>query len=291
MKKYITILVLCLSIFAGEYVEMGRIAGGLVSEELADQMVMDIAQRLGADEQALGTIIVAAPEDGPEYAAIWQTRAPEWGAGLAIPGRDLVIIKSGKGDIRRILKHELTHVISHRMAETPLPRWFDEGLAERFSRKWSLDDNFKMSWLVLSGMPELSRLETLYRRNQYAAYNLYGYSYLAVNTFAEDFGERAIGEVLRQSKRHRSFGRAFEIVTGEPLYDWEVGFQNRIYKRYGWVNFIFNSNLLWYAILILFLIGGGIKIWRTRMLMREERKQPQDDIEAEVIDFPEEGSF
>src|SRR5690606_22708565 len=74
--------------------------------------------------------------DAARFNELTGGRAPEWGAGVAIPDAGVVVLpgynsaRAATGRLPRILRHELAHVALHRhVAPSRVPRWFSEGYA------------------------------------------------------------------------------------------------------------------------------------------------------------------
>lgn len=94
------------------------------------------------------TVIIAATQREMSEATGNTGRVEKWIAGMAIPGRNLVIISTRGNEVfsaRETFLHELGHIYLHiAVNNRPLPRWFDEGFA-----------------MYVSGEPVLNRLKTL----------------------------------------------------------------------------------------------------------------------------------
>src|SRR5690606_37297742 len=76
-----------------------------------------------------------APDEA-RFDSLTGGRAPEWGAGIALPDAGVIVLpayalrRSAPQDLARTLRHELAHVALHRyLAPARIPRWFHEGYA------------------------------------------------------------------------------------------------------------------------------------------------------------------
>ncbi|MEM7151822.1 MAG: hypothetical protein AAF799_03225 [Myxococcota bacterium] len=94
------------------------------------------------------------------------TGMPHWAAGVANGRRGEILIARHGPDgsptnLEELLRHEMAHVALHRATNgAPLPRWFNEGMAESFEGTLSLQRTQTLASAVFGpGVPDLEHLE------------------------------------------------------------------------------------------------------------------------------------
>jgi hypothetical protein len=63
-------------------------------------------------------------------------RAPSWGAAIALPDAQMILVRADAPDVARTLRHELAHLALHRAVRVRVPLWFDEGYAGYAAGEW-----------------------------------------------------------------------------------------------------------------------------------------------------------
>lgn len=281
------ILIVVISAIALSEITVMPNASRFINQERANMLYLDICEKLGIPFDEIVDITVIAPGDDDEVFQFYKERTPEWGVAIAVPQKKLVIMKRAGNRPYRVLAHEITHILVHQKAKTRIPRWFDEGVAESVSRKWTMTDDFRMAHFVLSGIPSLSSMENLYDSQFFEAENLYALAYLSIEFLRKEYGEDIAYRILDYARMHRDFETGFRTATSISTSVFEQNFRNYIAKNYGIVRLLTNPQMLWYAILFLFLIGGTIKIIKKWRCHREEYPQIEHfpDLRDNIEDF------
>ncbi len=104
-----------------------EVVGKLV-ESVVDDYYKSIEKHLGFDVDVAPITVVIAPNRN-DYLAYG---SPEWSSGLALPfQRKIFVDEKDPFLIRRVLPHEITHVLFHNYLgfEHPSIRWLSEGIA------------------------------------------------------------------------------------------------------------------------------------------------------------------
>lgn len=141
-------------------------------------------------------------------------------------------------DFRHTIRHELVHFFQlskltrvlnqyPRYRVIPVPLWWSEGLAERWSSEQDSDDEMFIRDLVLDGT--LPSLQSLTYHRGYIAYPLGGqlHQYLG-----ERFGYGRVAELYESLWRHSDFEEAFEAVYGISLEDLDREWRFELERRY-----------------------------------------------------------
>ncbi|MFP4460517.1 MAG: hypothetical protein ACLFSQ_13130 [Candidatus Zixiibacteriota bacterium] len=255
-------------------------ASRFIDAKLANDMYYSICEKVDIPPDEIGDIKVYAPDDDKELWSHFENRTPEWGVAFAIPSKRTIIMKRAGHRPNRVLAHEITHIIIHQKAGTHLPRWFDEGMAEYASRSWSMRDEFKMAHFSLAGIPPLSKMESLYRTQRFEAQNMYALAYQAMLYLREEYGEGIFYDILNETQRYHDFDKGFEKATSIPVYIFDADFRKHIQDNYGYIRLLTNTQMLWYFILFLFLVGGSVKLIRRYIY-----KKKLDEIQEEKIEY------
>ncbi len=158
------------------------------------------------------------------------TKSPHWVGGL-YDGRIRLPVAGlpdkTDDDLRRLLYHEYTHVIVHRIAEGQCPIWFNEGLAQLMQiRAGASPDPWLKTSVVEQG--RVSSLKSLsgpfLKLSSERALKAYTTSYFATKFFVREYGLTAASNVLEKIGEGKSFEEALREVTGTKLEDFEIRF-------------------------------------------------------------------
>jgi len=176
-----------------------------------------------------------------------------------------------------VLRHEVTHALIWRASSgSPIPRWFNEGLAMAAERPRLLDQTQLFAYLASGSRLSLRELNRLFEggeANQARAYQL---SRILVWDLLRDHGKDTGGRILRQVAEGASFETAFTNVIGQTTAATEAEFVKRERLWTIWMPIIFSQETLWAAITLLAILA----IWRKRKRDAEMRKR-WDEEESE----------
>jgi hypothetical protein len=184
-------------------------------------------------------VLIALAPDDKRFREWVGPFAPEWGAAVAFPGSNRIIMQgssagSDAGNPVETFRHELAHLALHEaMGDLP-PRWFDEGYASWAAHEWSREDvlatNLGLAW---RGMPSLEELDERFEHGATSAQEAYALAYRAVADLAELGGEQGLAPLLAKWKEQRSLEKAVRLSFGITLTDFEHRWQTRTRRRYG----------------------------------------------------------
>ncbi len=201
---------------------------------------------------------------------------PDWGAGVAIPYRRLIVIKSplitpGDKSLGELVAHEITHVaLARRLNFQPVPRWLDEGMAMYLSAEWSWDDNVALGVAVVMGHElALADIEYLNRFNARRAQVAYSMSFLAFKYFLDTYGETGLRLLLDDYQAGRSSDYAFIDAIGADYRSFQQEYASFLRGRYTVVTLLFDSNLLWILLALILVVGFIIVRWRRKRRIAE----------------------
>jgi hypothetical protein len=224
-------------------VDSGRVTAVYYpSEQRLARSIIDLA--LKADSfpglpRPKARILVAIAPDQQRFREWVGPFAPEWGAAVAFPASNRIILQgssagSDAGDPVEVFRHELAHLALHEaMGELP-PRWFDEGYASWSAHEWNREDvlatNLGLAW---RGMPSLEGLDERFEAGSTSAQEAYALAYRAVADLAELGGEQGLAPLFAKWREQRSLEKAVRLTYGITLTDFEQRWQSRTKRRYG----------------------------------------------------------
>jgi Tol biopolymer transport system component len=169
---------------------------------------------------------------------------PESVAGFTeyMKGRMVVPFDGSYSNFARVLQHELVHVFvmhklpyvmkSHRRLNyTGLPLWFEEGLAEHWSRSWDSEADMMMRDLVISG--RFLRLDDVY--GVYGTYLMYKIGEGFCAFLEREYGDDRIGLLLENYWKAKSFSEVFKLTFNRTLKevwdDWEYSLKKKYFPQ------------------------------------------------------------
>jgi hypothetical protein len=232
-------------------------------------------------------VVFLAP-DLARFDALTGGEVPHWGAGVAIPSRDRIVIPlfahpwSGQGTEDRTLLHEWAHLGLHdHLRGLQIPRWFDEGYAQWASGGWDRTSAWRLR-LVLAGggAPPLDSLSLVWPRDRAEAELAYLLSATAVSYLAEGSGERGLELFLTRWQEsgnlEEAFRRTFGITTGTFERQW----LEHVKRRFGWVLVLSQSFVFWVFLGAVLLVLFRIRRRRDRERMARLRASEPPDSPA-----------
>ncbi len=165
--------------------------------------------------------------------------APEWGAAIAVPSRQVIVMRGGRraasgGDPATILRHELAHLALHEaMGDLP-PRWFDEGYASYAAGEWGREHVLTTNVALLyRRMPALDSLDRSFRRGEREAQGAYALSHRAVAELAALDPERGLTLFFEHWRETGRLDPAIRRAYGITLDAFEDRWRSRTRRRYG----------------------------------------------------------
>lgn len=207
-------------------------------------------------------IFVYFAPDAERFDSLTGGLAPEWGAGIAIPARDMIVLPayaSDRGsplDLVQTLRHEIAHIALHRyLAPARPPRWFDEGYARIAAGEWDLEAAWQLRLAFATGnAPHLDSLDLGWPRGRHDARIAYLLSSTAVAYLLDRGGERALAIFLERWRETRSIEVAMRRTYGLTLGQFEEDWREEVRDRYGWAYFLANTLIFWFFGGLLLLI-------------------------------------
>lgn len=223
--------------------------------------------------------LVLAP-DSATLARIANGRAPSWGAGIALPGAQLIVLRGDLGDVRQTLHHEVAHLVLHDAVRGRVPLWFDEGYASFASGEVERILALRLNLAVASGqLPSLDELDRLLRGSAGTADAAYGLAASAVETLDRRDPPGALARLFDHMGAGEGFDESVLASTGLTADRFEDAWHKDLRRHYGLLTWLMAGGV--WAILALML--GGL-LWFRRRADRPRREAldqgwtlPEDD--------------
>ena len=193
---------------------------------------------------------------------------PEWGAGVAIPSRRTAVIPlfapaGGPAERERTAVHEWAHLGLHEyLAGLQIPRWFDEGYAQRAAGGWDFERAWRLRLALAAGAaPPFDSLTLAWPRGATEAELAYLLAGSAVDYLAQDSGDRGLGVFLARARAEGSFEAAFRSTYGLTTDTFESRWIAYVRRRYGWVLILTQAAVFWVVAALTLFAGWR---WRAR---------------------------
>jgi hypothetical protein len=215
-------------------------------------------------------ILIHLAPDEAAFEALTGGRAPEWGAGVAMPEAGVIVLpgyssprRGGTQELSRVLRHELAHIALHRwLGPAQVPRWFSEGYATWAAGQFDESAGWilRLAFLMRRA-PPLDSLVLDWPAATADARIAYLLSASAVQYLHANGGERALAIFLIRWREGGDFERSLRATYGLTLGQLERFWGASVRRRYGWLLFFAQATVLWTLFTILLL---GLFLLRRR---------------------------
>ena len=240
-------------------------------------------------------VVVFLAPDAMRFESLTGGRTPEWGAGVAFPQLEIIVIpgyvssRTGTHELPQILRHELAHVALQRHLEDALvPRWFTEGYATWSAGQLDADAGWQLRLaLATDRAPPLDSLTLdwpLLAADARIAYLLsasamqYLYSLGSPETLERFFG------VWAQSGDFEASLREVYVISSPQF---ERLWRAHVKRRFGWLQVLAQTAFIWVIAALLVLALFIIRRRRDRRRMAELRESEPPDSPAYWLEQPE----
>lgn len=253
------------------------------TERLLPGVLSEIQNSLGWSFGKGGKIILSDSEHFEHIVRFSQISA------VAIPEKRLIVIDLSKTAsdpfrFRSTLKHELIHLLLHEhIKTTPIPRWFNEGVAQFFSDG--------ISEILISPKGDILRKAYLSNRlitipSLNPAFNnpdtillAYEESKSFVEFLEDRFGNGTIRKILKGMKVGKGIYLSIRDATGTDFARIETEWIKSLNKRDSILSYLSN-----YFVTFLFVFGGLLATYGfIRMLIRKRRYRDEEDEEESLF--------
>lgn len=223
-----------------------------------------------------------------------QLGGPRWAAGLAVPDRGLIVLRSPRqlGDpeqFRRLLIHELLHLyLAAGLRGRHAPLWLEEGLAMRLSGEGGWGRAASMTGGVLGmGLLPLDELEERFPAQAQQAALAYAQSYYLITWLQNEFGPQALPSIIKSLSQGRPLTAALRQTTGLSLATMEERFTDDMQSRFSWLAVLFTGGALWAMVAL--GAGVGLVVRRRRQKTAVARMDDRGDAQTMMRPRPRNG--
>lgn len=202
--------------------------------------------------------------------------------GFAVPGKNLVVIDYARIrnplKFRNILKHELCHLLLHEhVNNAPIPRWFDEGVAQWTSNGvMDILHDQKDALLPKAAFSDriipLGALNKGFPGNANVLRLAYEESKSFIDYIINTHGKRGLLEILGLMKDGVTLRKAVLQALGTPLYKIEEDWRSSLKENIVWF-----AHLSYYLYEILFAFGGLIVVYAFIKMLRKKRAYMEEE--------------
>jgi hypothetical protein len=212
-------------------------------------------------------VLIAIAPDAERFRAWVGPGAPEWGAAIAFPDQQRIVMQGGRagsdaGDPAVVLRHELAHLALHESMGRLPSRWFDEGYASVAAGEWtreqSLETSVGMIWRTL---PTVDSLESGFYRGAGEATWSYALAHRAVAELEALDKANGLGNLFRYWKETGAFEPAIRLAYGLTSDQFNRHWHDITRRRYGALALLSNVSL---AVGIFGVLLGPLFIARRR---------------------------
>lgn len=240
-------------------------------------------------------VVVFLAPDAARFDSLTGGRTPEWGAGVAFPHWEIIVIpgyvssRTGTHQLPQILRHELAHVALQRhLGDALVPRWFTEGYATWSAGQLDADaawqlrlalatdrapplDSLTLDWPLLAADARIAYLLS-------ASAMQYLYSLGTPETFERLF------QVWSQSGDFEASLRQVYVLSSPQF---ERLWRNHVKRRFGWLQILAQTAFIWLVAALFVLALFIIRRRRDRHRMEELRATEPPDSPAYWLEQPE----
>lgn len=196
--------------------------------------------------------------------------APEWGAAVAIPDEQRIVMQGGSagsdaGNPLQVLRHELAHLALHEWLGDLPPRWFDEGYASYSAGEWGRDEVLTTSIaLVVHGLPPLDSLDAGFVGGAAQAGAAYALAYRAVAEMAALDPDRGLTLFFRYWRETGSMDRALRAAYGLTEAAFAQRWRDHTMRRYGALALLANVTVVMGLLGLIIVPLYIVRLRRTR---------------------------
>jgi len=237
-----------------------------------------------ADTNFALTIHVLIASTQREFAELTSGMVPDWGAAVAIPREQLMIValNAPEKSLEEAIPHEVSHILLGAISRHEhVPRWFDEGLAMYLAGEWTIYNAIRLGRGALGGgLIPLHSIDNVltFRRDQ--AWLAYAESFAALTWLEEAIGKEGLGRLIRKMNSI-TFEEALIVNESIRTSEFEERWLARARRRYALVG-LADDVWIWSIVIpALFFLALAVRKWRNNRIYKRWRMEDDDDDEPD----------
>lgn len=272
-----------------------RLAQSLLPAENAPAfrgLPADVLQR-GRD------VVVFLAPDAARFDSLTGGRTPEWGAGVAFPQLETIVIpgyvssRTGTHELPQILRHELAHVALQRhLGDALVPRWFTEGYATWSAGQLDADAGWQLRLALATGRaPSLDSLTLdwpLLAADARIAYLLSASAMQYLYSLGTPAMLERFFDVWARSGDFEASLREVYVISSPQF---ERLWRAHVKRRFGWLQVLAQTAFIWVIAALFVLVFFIIRRRRDRRRMEELRATEPPDSPAYWLEQPDDASL
>lgn len=229
--------------------------------------------------------VYVAPDES-RFDSLTGGRAPEWGAGVAFPLDEVIVLpgyvsgRTGTHTLPQTLRHELAHVALQRhLGNAIVPRWFTEGYATWAAGEFTDEQGWKLRLALLTGRaPRLDSLTLDWPLIAGDAETAYLLSASAVRYLASLGEAETFTRFLDAWSGNGDFEASLRAVYLLASPQFERLWRRHVRDRYGWLYIAAQTLFVWAVLSLLVVALWLIRRRRDRQRMEQLRRtEPPDE--------------
>ncbi len=176
--------------------------------------------------------------NGMDFSTTLPQNSESWIGGFSLPQAGVIAVPIETGDdysVDRVISHEVSHHVLYQATRNPFsypPTWFDEGLAVAGQLAGNESDlQIVLGALEEGNLPTLLTLSSNFPTDPVAANRSYATSHMAVEFILEQWGEQAIGDIIREFRQGVTADQAFLPALGVETAELDALFRDWLAAR------------------------------------------------------------
>lgn len=201
---------------------------------------------------------------------------PRWAAGLALPQRGLILLRSPRqlgspAEFAPLLQHELVHLyLAAGLRGRQAPLWLEEGLALLLSGEGGWARTGAMTRAVLSEkMLPLAQMDKRFPAEPLQAALAYAQSYYLVTWLLNKHGEQSLRVLVSSLAQDRPLTAALYRAIGQGLAATQEAFFADMRSRFSWLAVLTASGVLWALVSLVAMVGLVLRRRRQRAAIKQ----------------------
>ncbi|HEX2167945.1 MAG TPA: hypothetical protein VHG09_11995, partial [Longimicrobiales bacterium] len=239
-----------------------------------------------------GDVVVYLAPDAARFDSLTGGRTPEWGAGVAMPQLETIVIpgyvssRTGTHELPQILRHELAHVALQRhLGDALVPRWVTEGYATWSAGQLDADAGWQLRLaLATDRAPALDSLTLdwpLLATDARIAYLLSASAMQYLYSLGNPETLERFFNVWAQSGDFEASLREVYVISSPQF---ERLWRAHVKRRFGWLQVLAQTAFIWVIAALLVLALFIIRRRRDRARLEELRASEPPDLPAYWMD-------
>lgn len=264
------------------HVQDKRLMRSLIDQ--AEGLRSEIMEDLGIDiEETTKVYLVPSFRKFQEIQA--RAKIPSWSVAVAYPSLNTILIRSpratkrGHIDLRKVFKHEFTHIAVGRAfkGRERVPRWLDEGFAMYVSKEWGLSRVSAMTRAVLTdSLIPLSEITRSFPQEADRAELAYLESFYLISFLISRYGKESFHRFIKAYSGGKGLKEALMEVYGIRWEELEEKWSNYLQSRFSRIPIVTSTTTLWFLLTIAFILVYLRKRRANRLKLEELESEDEE---------------